>query len=826
MVRSVMVNRGLGSRLWRRRCGRCGFRMLHGFRRGRGFCGFRGRSRFRRRGGGFRRGFRRGRAVGGVLEAYRQIRKPDRRLLHGDAHRVAMHARRLAQQRRDIHVNRLVVERGVLQHEPPVPRGDADEGDRAAFPLAEFLKGFAGVGLEREHVALLRLAAPDFHRRHRGLFVVHLAELEGAARLFDELRAPVGKTARADVVDRENRIVLRTHRHAGVNHLLAAALHFRIAALDGVEIEFRIVRAQHERRGRAAAQPDAHGRTADLDDERADRQVLLENHRAADVAHAARQHDGLVVAPVASARLRFEGAEKAAELRTPEFIAECRAADGSVRHNLQRCRQPRRGVGGLFPGQSVAGDAQIRDHEAADARLRARTHAGGRFIADFAAHAGGRAREGRNGRRVVVRLHLHQDVDLIFVEFVAMRFRVARKSCILEAFDHARVVRIRDQRVVGRDLVRVPDHLEERPLRLLSVHSPRGVENLVAAVLGVDLPEHHDFGVRRVFARLEAGLRQVVNFIRIERQPHFDVGALEGGPAFAEDVVRLAGPGFARRKQVAQIRIDAFGHAVVQEVNRPAEARRRDRSFLREHLHGNRALHTAHQLAEPARAENVRRLRRPRRNGALARGDVERAALTQLSAPHRAQQFAGAHDFRVAQPSGRVEQINPRGRQADGRFQRFGECFFELNMTKFGKGVGAGKGEHEVLRWLVVLNPEKGLCKWLKSLPENRGFFNRMPAPGSPGFRGIFPRTLPSPDVPVAGAVPIRFPASRRCSAAADALTGAAGSAGSVAPGGRGVGQRAVLSVVFVVFVLFPPLFRAASLRWLCSGVPRPRPCR
>ncbi len=64
-----------------------------------------------------------------------------------------------------------------------------------------------------------------------------------------------------------------------------------------------------------------------------------------------------------------------------------------------------------LPRPLEARNAQVRDGESGEARLRLRAEAGRAFVANLTAGARGRAGIGRDRGRVVVRLHLHQDVD-------------------------------------------------------------------------------------------------------------------------------------------------------------------------------------------------------------------------------------------------------------------------------------------------------------------------------------------------------------------------------------------------------------------------------
>jgi hypothetical protein len=86
----------------------------------------------------------------------------------------------------------------------------------------------------------------------------------------------------------------------------------------------------------AAAHADAHARPADLDQQRARRQVHLVRVLIGDIADAARDHDRLVIAAHAPRDVLLVSAEIAAEVRPAEFVVECRRADRAVDHDLQR----------------------------------------------------------------------------------------------------------------------------------------------------------------------------------------------------------------------------------------------------------------------------------------------------------------------------------------------------------------------------------------------------------------------------------------------------------------------------------------------------------
>ena len=183
-----------------------------------------------------------------------------------DVPHVAPHLRRLAQDHREIDVDRPLAELVVLDQQPAVVGGPAEHREGAAFALAEGAKALELGRRNREHVAFLRLVAPDLARRHAGVFGRDLAQLEAgaAARRPCQLGHGVGQSARADVVDRQDRI-RGSQLPAAVDHLLRAALHLGVAALHRVEIQIRHIGARAHRGRRAAAHADQQAGAAELD---------------------------------------------------------------------------------------------------------------------------------------------------------------------------------------------------------------------------------------------------------------------------------------------------------------------------------------------------------------------------------------------------------------------------------------------------------------------------------------------------------------------------------------------------------------------------------
>src|SRR5690606_3261895 len=153
------------------------------------------------------------------------------------------------------------------------------------------------------------------------------------------------------------------------------------------------------------------------------------------------------------------------------------------------------------------------------------TTTGGAFVTDFAAGTGRRTGVRGNGGREDVCLDLHTDVHVFLMGGTVAASRTREETTGFVANDHRRVVFISRQNVVVVALVGILDHLEQGLVLFFTVDGPAGVENLVAAVLGVRLGEHHQLHVGRVTAqRLIVG-DQVIDFVFSQRQTQCFVGS-------------------------------------------------------------------------------------------------------------------------------------------------------------------------------------------------------------------------------------------------------------------------------------------------------------
>ena len=495
-------------------------------------------------------------------------------------------------------------------------------------------------------------------------------------------------------MDGEDRVV-RAELPAAVDDLLAAALHLGVLALHGGEIE-PLVTAPRCAGGRgAAAETDEHCRSAEHDEAGARRDGGLPDLVRADVADPARDHDGLVVAvhpcvsavpgaafllaaavpsgplalrgggppsvaaapcgdgvvrlPAASLAARrpgradprdldLKGAEVSAEGRASELVVERGGADRAVEHDLQRGSDPRGPAVVMLPRLDEAREAQVGDREPGDPCLAAGAPAGRRLVADLAAGAGGGAREGRDGGGMVVGLHLHQDLHPPGHGRVPPGARIRNEPARRMSAHHRRVVAVRGQHLPRVTRLRVTDHVEQRTLMLDAVDDPRRVEDLVAAVLGIDLREHHQLRVGRIPAELSEPDPQVIDLPGAQCEPEGGVRRLQGAARVRAEGDRgmgrwrpvqedrlHSGPraGVVRKECVARGR--ALRHAVVEQAR--AGERSPDLAGVAAGM-GDRPRHTALDARHPfeaAAAGDVGGLARPRRDRSRTRRHDDRA---------------------------------------------------------------------------------------------------------------------------------------------------------------------------------------------------------
>ena len=517
-----------------------------------------------------------------------------------------------------------------------------------------------------------------------------------------QLGQRVGQSARADIVDEQDRIVLAA-RPATVDDLLTAALHLGVGALHRGEIQIFRRSPRSHAGGRAAAETDQHRRPAEHDQRRARREGTLLDMLVADVAHPACKHDRFVIAaqffaPVRAGDRLLVGAEIAGQIGPPELVVEGRRADRSLDHDVERRDDASRLAVIDLPGLLEAGDAQIRHREAAQTGLGLGALPGRALVADLAARAGGRARIGGDGGRVVVGLDLHQQMNGFLGLAVDARLRTGDETPSFPAFEHGGVVLVGREHALGRTLGGMTDHGEQRMGLRLAVDHPVGVEDLVPAVLGVGLGEHHQLDIGRIAAERAEVLGQIVDLVVGERQPQFEVGRFQRRTSAADDIDPLHRARLGGLEELAgrvQIEAHHLGHAVVQHGGRRAQHMAVDLGRFAGQIVGDAALQTADRL-QAAVVRDVGRLRRPGRDGSRSRHHQHQTSLGLMRRQTRpiAQQTLQDGALLGAEFSRHLGEMHILGIGLDREPGQLAQPVGQFLETEFGEGGRATEDKH------------------------------------------------------------------------------------------------------------------------------------
>ncbi len=182
--------------------------------------------------------------------------------------RHSRHARRFSEQHVQWQIDRQVAElrvRQVADARVSVASPTTAKGQRSRSAMARNSSNRSADNCQ--HVAFLRLVAPDFHRAHARFGIGNAAQFEIGATIDYRERVRAGRwKARPRPTSWMLRIGERSAEGvAAIDHFLAAALHLRVVALHAGEIEIGGARALVHRRSGAAAEPDQHGRAAQHD---------------------------------------------------------------------------------------------------------------------------------------------------------------------------------------------------------------------------------------------------------------------------------------------------------------------------------------------------------------------------------------------------------------------------------------------------------------------------------------------------------------------------------------------------------------------------------
>ncbi len=151
---------------------------------------------------------------------------------------------------------------------------------------------------------------------------------------------------------------------------------------------------------------------------------------------------------------------------------------------------------------------------------------------------------------------------------VCLGIKFGHKSFDRMAFHDRGVVGIGHHGVLGRDGFGVADHAEQRFVLVHTVNGELGVEDLVAAMLGVRLRKHHQLHIGGVALQVIESVDEVFDLVFGQGQAPLLVGSFQRSAATAQHVHklhRLCGQGVEQLLSFCACSKHRLGHAVVQQ---------------------------------------------------------------------------------------------------------------------------------------------------------------------------------------------------------------------------------------------------------------------
>ncbi len=385
---------------------------------------------------------------------------------------------------------------GLLKDEAVVAGALAHYIEGGALALCYLVNVVEVFLMSHKAHALLRLVAYDFFRREGGVAHGQLAHVDVAASVFYQFREGVEMAASPVVVYRHDGIALvLAHGAYHVGHTL---LHLGIGTLHGVELDAVVILAGVDAAHGTAAHTYAVVVAAHHHHFLAGLGRALDGIALGGIAHAAGQHDDLVVGPLPVALLVLKGEQRAAHQRLAKLVAEVAGAVGGLDEYLLGCLvQPGAWRHGALLPQALCLGARIAGHVHSCAGQGQAGPAAAQAVAYLAAAARGSPVEGlyRGGEVVGLGLERYHCIYVLHLEVVGTVGVGGSKLLDARTLEEGHIVLVGRYHPVGMLAGGFLDQAEERHRHLLAVDDECAAKYLVTAMLTVDLREAEDLAV-------------------------------------------------------------------------------------------------------------------------------------------------------------------------------------------------------------------------------------------------------------------------------------------------------------------------------------------
>ncbi len=198
-----------------------------------------------------------------------------------------------------------------------------------------------------------------------------------------------------------------------------------------------------------------------------------------------------------------------------------------------------------------------------------------------------------------------------------------------------------------------------------AVDDPVGIEDLVPAMLGVRLREHHELDVGRIAAQRAKARVEVLDLVGRQRETEFDVGRFERARPSPRSGMVVSGRGATCANSRAASATSSNTASIIRSCKSGSSAARSPATsgcaVASRHAIHDAAL-DARDRRQPAVARDVGRLRRPGRDRARARNDE------QIACRSRAYRVAASGPY-VSRRSSVVRSNAASGRRSSTKCQ-------------------------------------------------------------------------------------------------------------------------------------------------------------
>ena len=124
---------------------------------------------------------------------------------------------------------------------------------------------------------------------------------------------------------------------------------------------------------------------------------------------------------------------------------------------------------------------------------------------------------------MIVGLDLAENVQALSQAAILTGLGIGQKPATGRPFDDCRIIVVGNQCGRTKALVGRADHAEKRIGLFIPVDGPPGIEDLVPAVLGVDLCEHHQLGICWISPQALVLAHKIIDLLFRQRKAHSDI---------------------------------------------------------------------------------------------------------------------------------------------------------------------------------------------------------------------------------------------------------------------------------------------------------------